>query len=58
MDRFFNEENIRRYRKLRDADMDAQCAMILEQLAEEETTFKEQFCTRGAPTAPIAAEHR
>jgi hypothetical protein len=58
MDRFFSEENIRRYRKLRDAVMGAQRATILKQLAEEETAFKVQFRARSEPAAPIAAEHR
>ena len=56
MDRFFDEQNIARYRKLRDAGMnETQRAMILKQLAEEETTFKEQLRAGSAlPPAPCS----
>ena len=44
MDRFFDQKNIARYRKLRDAGMDeTQRAMILKQLAEEEEKFRKQL---------------
>jgi hypothetical protein len=42
MDRFFKQENIKRYRKLREAGTtENQRAVILKQLAEEEMKFRE-----------------
>jgi hypothetical protein len=44
MDRFFSQENIKRYRKLRKAGTEEnQRALILKQLAEEEAKFREQL---------------
>ena len=41
MDRFFDEQNIARYRKLRDAGMnETQRAMILKQLSKELEHFR------------------
>jgi hypothetical protein len=47
IDRFFNQENINRYRKLREAGTtENQRAVILKQLAEEEMKFREHAKTR------------
>jgi hypothetical protein len=47
MDRFFDEKNMRLYRKLRDPGIEeTQRTMILKLLAKEESKFKEQLrCT-------------
>jgi hypothetical protein len=46
MDGFFNQENIKRYRKLREAGTtENQRAVILKRLAEEEMKFREHAKT-------------
>jgi hypothetical protein len=57
MERFFNEENVRRYRKLRESEAaEAQRAIILKQLAEEFEHFRSELLSARASQPHRAAK--
>jgi hypothetical protein len=58
MDRFLNEKNIARYRRLRETRNAAERRQIMRSLAEEGAKFKLEFQSVDPPREPRSSECR